>query len=118
MDDEISEAEQATAKAAATKWLNSFASDPDLSADTRVAVPVVSASGKIRIWATIGGVKYSDGSASIADDVKLVRGRGAMLAIRLFRHALSARGNGGTMPLPSRREVWFHFVDGIYSERN
>ena len=51
---------RATAEAAATAWLERVAadpaSDPDLAADTRVAIPIGldAATNKVRLWATIG----------------------------------------------------------------
>ena len=54
------DARRVAAEAAATVWLNQVTadptSDPDLAADTRVAIPigVDPATNKVRLWATIG----------------------------------------------------------------
>lgn len=49
-------ARRAAAEAAATAWLDRIKADPDLAADTRVAIPIGHDPNtrKVRLWATIG----------------------------------------------------------------
>ncbi len=47
-------ADPAAAKLAAENWLAGCARDPDLAADTRVAVPVLYDEARTQIWATLG----------------------------------------------------------------
>jgi HEAT repeat protein len=58
LDDEISPDEIRKAKGMAGQWLADLSADPDLSRDTRVAVPISQypGGGPVRYWAT-GGVR-------------------------------------------------------------
>ncbi|MCE5267114.1 MAG: hypothetical protein LLG00_04440 [Planctomycetaceae bacterium] len=54
LDDEL--VDQAAAKQAALKWLETLETDPDVACDTRVSVPIYvdPMRGNTRIWATLG----------------------------------------------------------------